>query len=169
MKINRLETHDRLLHFKKDQSDIVSKGCEECLKSNPLSLSLQKHSDYIYIFAHPRTADDGVTKVLYWQPRLSKPTPQSNSYLFRAMSNTDNLEVCWILPPDEMWGQYKKGNVTESEIILWSIDQYSNHKDEMKKPFEGDLSKDQIYNIYRKIGRDMEDEARSKKFKYIKI
>jgi len=158
MKINRLETHDRLLHFKKDQSETVSKGCQECLKENPL-----------YIFAHPRTADDGVTKVLYWQPRLAKPHPQTNSYLFRVQSHTDNLEVVWILPAEEMWGQYKKGNVTESEIIIWSIDQYTNHKEEMKKPFEGDLSRDQIYNIYRKIGRDMEDEAISKKFRYIKI
>jgi hypothetical protein len=169
MKINRLETHDRLLHLKKDQSDIVSKGCQDCLKSNPLSLALQEHSDYIYIFAHPRTAEDGFTKVLYWQPRLAKPHPQTNSYLFRAQSRSDNLEICWILPPEEMWGQYKKGNVTESDVILWSIDQYINHKEEMKKAFEGDLSRDQIHNIYRKIGRDMEDDAIMKKVGYKKI
>jgi hypothetical protein len=54
-------------------------------------------------------------------------------------------------------------------VILWSIDQYINHKEEMKKAFEGDLSRDQIHNIYRKIGRDMEDDAIMKKVGYKKI
>jgi hypothetical protein len=158
MKINRLETHDRLLHFKQDQANIISQGVDECLKSNPLSLALQERSNYIYIFAHTRTADDGVTKRMLWQPRLGKPSPQTNSYLFRADSHTDLLEICWILPPEEMWKQYKKGNVTESDIVLWSIDQFKNHKELLAQPIEGDLSKDQIANIYTQIGREMDQD-----------
>lgn len=158
MKINRLETHDRLLHFKQDQASVISQGVDECLKSNPLSLALQERSAYIYIFAHPRTADDGVTKRLLWQPRLSKPAPQTNSYLFRAPSHTDLLEICWILPPKEMWEQYNKGNVTESDVVLWSIDQFKNHKELLAQSMEGDLSKDQIANIYRQIGREMDQD-----------
>ena len=76
MKINRLEAHDRLLHFKNDQNSTIQQGAEDCLKKNPLSLALQDHSPYIYIFAHPRTADDGVNKRLLWQPRLTKPKAQ---------------------------------------------------------------------------------------------
>src|ERR1043165_3721886 len=111
MKVNRLETHDRLLHLIKDQSDQVQKGAEDCLKKNPLSLAYQSKSPYVYIFGHARTHENGVDKVLYWQPRLMKPNPESNSYLFRATSNTDIMEICWILPPHELWPQYKKGNV----------------------------------------------------------
>jgi hypothetical protein len=163
MKITRLETHDRLEHFKQDQSQNISQGCDDCLKINPLSLALQEKSPYIYIFAHARTADDGVNKRVLWQPRLSKPTPQTNSCLFRVQSKTDISEVCWILPPEEMWSQYMKGKVTESNIVLWSIDQYVNHRHEMKQPCAGDLTKDQIYNIYRQIGREMDEEKRQKK------
>src|SRR5579863_4273753 len=99
MKINRLETHDRYQHFIKDQSETIFQGAEKCLKENPLSIAIQEKSPYIYIWAHPRTAEDGVNKRMLWQPRLSIPEPQTNSYLFRATSKTDLIEVVWILPP----------------------------------------------------------------------
>lgn len=169
MKISRLETHDRLVHLKKDQANVVSQGCDDCLKKNPLSLELQRRSPYVYIFAHPRTADDGVTKVLFWQARLARPIPQTNSYLFRAESNTDILEICWMLPPEEMWASYKKGNVTEHDIVVWSIDQFVNNKEGMKQPMEGDFAKDQINNIYREIAREMEQDIALKNLRYIKI
>src|ERR1700735_2944384 len=110
MKLNRLEAHDRLQYLKEDQSANVFKGAEDCLKKNPDSIGLQSKSDYIYIFAHARTADSGVDKRLLSQPRLLRPKADPNSYLFRVQSNTDLLEMCWLLPPDEMWEQYKKGN-----------------------------------------------------------
>ena len=151
MKINRLETHDRFLSFKKDQSLNLSQGMEDCLKRNPDSLMMQEESPYVYIFAHPRTADDGVTKKMLWQPRLTRPEPQTNSYLFRAESKTDYAEICWLLPPPEMWKQYEKGNVTESEITLWSIDQYKNHREALAAKHPEDLPDWRVRNIYEKI------------------
>lgn len=162
MKINRLETHDRFLHFKKQQSDTINQGVDDCLKRNPLSLALQEKSPYIYIFAHPRTHDDGVTKKMLWQPRLSKPQPQTNSYLFRAKSHTEEVEVCWMLPPPEMWKQYQKGNITESEIVSWSIDQYINNRLELGKPYPDDYNEEQIRQILRGIAKEMDEENRIK-------
>lgn len=140
MKINRLEAHDRLLHFKKDQSNNIFKGAEDCLKKNPDSLFYQSRSPYVYLFAHPRTADDGVTKKMFWQPRLWKPKAQTNSYLFRAQSNTDLIEVCWLIPPNELWPQYRKGNLTENEMVLWSIDNFLFHRAKLEQDSPGDLS-----------------------------
>ena len=51
MKVNRLEAHDRLEHFKEDQSFNIFKGAEDCLKKNPDALIMQEHSPYVYIFA----------------------------------------------------------------------------------------------------------------------
>lgn len=155
MKLNRLETHDRLLHFKKDQAINISKGVEDCLKRNPLSLALQDKSPYLYIFVHPRTADDGVTKKMYYQPRLTKPEAQTNSYLFRAKSKTDVLEVCWLLPPEEMWKQYKKGNVTEDESILWSINQFRSNKQDLEKKDPEDLPEERIKSIYIEVAMNI--------------
>lgn len=151
MKINRLETHDRLLHLKKDQEANVFQGAEDCLKKNPDSLFYQDRSPYIYMFAHPRTSDDGLNKRLIWQPRLVKPKAETNSYLFRAKSHTDIIETIWIIPPMELWGQYKEGNVLEHQIVNWSIDQYINNKKSLEMPDMEDLSEEKCKLLLRQL------------------
>lgn len=162
MKINRLETHDRLQHLHKDQALNLSQGAQDCLTKNDLSMRLQQYSPYIYLFAHPRTADDGISKRMIWQARLAKPLAQTNSYLFRAQSNTDILEICWLLPPRETWSQYNKGNVTESEWVKWSINQFLHNRKDLEKPFKDDLSELQAKNIYSKIAKEMDEEKNGK-------
>jgi len=164
MKINRLETHDRLLHFKKDQALNINQGAEDCLKKNRLSLGLQQRSPYVYLFAHPRTADDGFTKRMVWQPRLTKPKAQTNSYLFRAESGTDRMEICWLLPPRETWGQYSRGMITENEMVLWSIDQFVNHRARLELPFADDFTDDIVRNIYIQVAKEMDEEANAEKW-----
>lgn len=163
MKLNRLETHDRLEHLKKDQSASLVKGCEDCLKKNSLSLAYQERSPYIYIYAHPRTHDDGVTKVMYWEPRLSKPNAETNSYLFRARSKTDQIEIMWMIPAQEQWNQYTKGNVTESGIVRWSIAQYRTNKLELEKPDKDDLPDEKCKQILLDIAREMDQDRQMRK------
>ncbi len=151
MKIERLETHDRYKHFIQDQWEVVSKGAEECLKKNPDSIAYQQKCPYIYLFAHPRTADDGVNKRLLWQPRLTKPKAQTNSYLFRAQSNTDIIEVCWLLPPREMWSQYEEGKVTESNLVAWSIKQFEYHREDLERAHPDDLSEERAKQVFREV------------------
>lgn len=148
MKINIFEAHDRKEYLIKDQAIVISQGVDDCLKKNPLSLALQSYSPYIYIFAHPRTAEDGVNKRMLYQPRLTKPEPQTNSYLFRALSGSDLLEICWLLPPKELWVQYKKGNVTESETIEWSINQFMYNRKKLEEKHPEDISEERIRSIY---------------------
>lgn len=162
MKLNRLETHDRLLHFIADQTQSIWQGADDCLKKNELSLALQEKSPYIYIFAHPRTQDDG-NKIMFWQPRISKPKAQTNSYLFRAQSKTDNIEICWMLPPREMWRQYKKGNVTESNWTSWSIEQFQNNRQVLEDPFPDDLSEANGQKIYQQVIAEHLQKLKDKK------
>lgn len=159
MKISILDAHDRNKYLIKEQSVNISQGVEDCLKKNELSLILQHYSPYIYIFAHPRTKEDGRTKVMFYQPRLTKPESQTNSYLFRAESQTDVLEVCWLLPASELWGQHKKGNVTESEIVEWSIAQFKTNKEALESPHPDDLSDDKIKEIYTQIKYDCNNKS----------
>lgn len=151
MKLNLLETHDRYQHFIKDQSANIFQGTEDCLKKNPLSLALQEKSPYIYIFAHPRTAEDGVTQRMLWQPRLGIPKAQTNSYLFRALSHSDIIEVVWMLPPREMWSQYQKGHVTESNWTAWSIAQFQSDRSILEKPHPEDMSEERATEILKQI------------------
>ncbi len=162
MKLNRLEAHDRLLHLKKQHSSTIFQGAEDCLKRNPDSLFFQSRSPYVYIFAHPRTCDDGITKKMIWQPRLTKPKAQTNSYLFRAISNTDSIEVCWLLPPEEMWSQYKKGNVTEHEEVLWSISQFKTNREGLQAKDPEDLSDERANSIWQDLISSIRQEKMMK-------
>lgn len=149
MKIDRLETHDRYLHLLQEQSVNIFLGVEECLRKNPLSLAIQEKVPYVYIYAHSKT--DGSRRKMYWQPRLSIPEAAPNSYLFRATSHTDNIEICWIIPPKEFWPQYSKGNVVQSEIIDWSIRMYKCRRLELEKPHADDLSEEQARVVMKQI------------------
>lgn len=179
MKLNRLETHDRLVHFKKDQNDTLQQGADDCLKKNPLSLAMQEKAPYVYIFAHPRTIDfDEKSKLwmsgqfktwseipdkkMMWHPRLIKPEAQTNSYLFRAISKTDVLEICWLIPDEKMWKQYEKGKVTENEIVMWSIDQYINHRADLERRDKDDLPDQRAFEIYRQIAHEGNPEVFTK-------
>ena len=161
MKLNVFETHDRLEHFKKDQEYNIWQGADDCMTRNPLSLALQDKSPYIYIFAHPRTHDDGVTKRMLWQPRLTKPPAQDNSYLFRAISKTDILEICWIIPAREIWKQYQRGNLTEEPTVLWSINQYRFNRKQLETPEHDDLPEEKVKAIYKEIAFNMKENNTS--------
>ena len=151
MKLNRLETHDRYEHFIQDQSQTIWQGADDCLNRNPDSLKLQEKSHYIYLYAHPRAHDDGIHTRLLWQPRLTKPKAQTNSYLFRSKTFSDIVEICWLIPPREMWPQYQKGNICESDWTAWSIDQFLNNRAELEKSFTDDWSDEQAANILKAI------------------
>lgn len=159
MKVNILDAHDRKQHFIKDQQNTISQGVQDCLLKNPLSLALQEHSPYIYIFAHPRTDEDGVTKRMLWQPRLKRPKAQTNSYLFRANSKTDVLEICWMIPPREMFKQYDKGNMLECDLVAWSIAQFEHSRNILEAPLADDLSDERIKQIYISVANNMEKKT----------
>lgn len=151
MKVSTLETHDRLLHFKKDQEANINQGIEDCLKRNPDSLFYQERSPYVYIFGHPRTDEDGVTKRMLWQPRLQKPEAQTNSYLVRAISHTDMVEPIWFIPPFEMWEQYKTGNVTEHEFVNYSISMFTSNKAKLEAKDPDDLPEEKSRHIMTEL------------------
>lgn len=163
MKLKRLDTHDRLLHFKKDQALNISQGAEDCLKKNKLSLAIQQRCPYVYLFAHPRTADDGVTKRMIWQPRMTKPKAQTNSYLFRATSHTDNLEICWLLPPRETLNQFVKGQVCENEWVIWSYHLFDTSRNMLERPCDEDLCDDRCKIIMLDIAREQDEQKRVEK------
>lgn len=147
MKIDRLETHDRYQHFTKQQFNI-SECCQDLIRQRPFG----EHP--FYIFAHSRTDEDGVTKRLIWQPRLTKPKAQTNSMLFKAYPGTDVIKVLWMIPARELWGQYHKGLITENKTVLDSIHSFTHKREELETPEDDDLSDVQIDAIYRSISQE---------------
>jgi hypothetical protein len=145
MKIDRLDAHDRLLHFNKTQNLDISQCCQDLINKRPFG----NHA--FYIFGHARTEDNGVDKRLIWQPRLTKPLAQTNSMLFKVYPGTDLVKVIWMIPDRVMWEQYKKGNVTESEIITESIHLFQTDRALLEAPEPDDLTDGEIAKIYEEV------------------
>ena len=144
MKLNRLETHDRFQYFT-NQSFDISECCQNLIDQKPFG------GHPFYIFAHARTDDDGITKRLIWQPRLTKPKAQSNSMLFKAYPGTDNIKIIWMIPAEELWGQFMKGKITENKLIFDSITSFINNKKSLEEKEIDDLPDFQIEEIYKQI------------------
>lgn len=156
MKINRLDAHDRYQHFTKQSFDI-GKCCQDLIDQRPF----EDHP--FYIFAHARTDEDGTTKRLIWQPRLLKPKAQTNSMLFKGYPGTDHVKVIWMIPPREMWPQFRKGNLTESSIVGESIYDFEHARSKLEGPEEDDLSEEQVRAIYAEIAKNVLKERSSSK------
>src|SRR5262245_35899537 len=141
IKINPLETHDRYQHFTKQGFDI-SECCQDLINKRPFG------DHPFYIFAHARTDDDGATKRLIWQPRLTKPKAQTNSMLFKAYPGTDMIKVIWMIPAREMWEQYESGKITASQIVAESIHDFQHNRGKLEAKEEDDLEDQVIDRIY---------------------
>lgn len=144
MKLNRLETHDRYEYFTKQGFDI-GECCQNLINQRPFG----EHP--FYIFAHARTDDDGFTKRLIWQPRLTKPKAQTNSMLFKAYPGTDVVKVLWMIPQRELWDQFTKGKMLENKTVVDSIYNYLYKREEMEQKEDDDLNDHQIDDIYRQL------------------
>lgn len=146
MKVDRKDAHDRYQHFTKKNFNI-SECCQNLIDQRPFG----NHS--FYIFVHSRTDDDGVTKRVIWQPRLTKPKAQTNSMLFKAYPGQDVIKVIWMIPQRELWKQYQIGNVTENKLILDSINNFLYNRGKLEAQEDDDLSDDVIDAIYRDISQ----------------
>lgn len=147
MKINLLDAHDRLNHFQKQGLDI-SECCQDLVNKKPFG------DIPFYIFAHARTAEDGVSKIIIWQPRLFKPEPQTNSMLFRAYPPSDKIKIIWMIPAREMWGQFKKGNLTQSQIVSESIHDFQHDRAKLSAPEPDEVSEEAADLIYQQIAKN---------------
>ena len=162
MKINRLETHDRYQQFA-NQRDNISQCCQSLIDKQPFG------DVPFYIFAHKReigmdekfslfssgmysSLADIPTHRMIWQPRLTKPKAQTNSMLFKGYPGTDTVKVIWIIPERELWDQYRKGNLTESSIVVESIDAFEHDRAKLEAKDPDDLPDATIDRIYKEIG-----------------
>ncbi len=154
MKLDRLETHDRFKQFIRSDFSIGECG-QDLVNQRPFG------NVPFYLFVHARTDDDGVTKRLIWQPRLTRPKAQTNSMLFKVYPGSDKVKVIWKLPAREMWKQFQKGNITEDQIVIESINAFEHDRKRMEAPEEDDLDDATIDNIYKEISQEAKAKRES--------
>lgn len=149
MKINLQDAHDRLQNLKKKDLDI-GECCQNLIEQRPFG------DVPFYIFAHTRTHEDGVSKRLIWQPRLTKPLAQTNSMLFKAYPGSDNIKVIWMIPAREMWSQYEKGKLTENETVCQSIYDFQHNRELLEAKEDDDMSDEEIDGIYKSLSMSLQ-------------
>lgn len=178
MKINRLDAHDRFQFFT-NQSFDIGKCCQELIEQRPFG------DIPFYIFAHAREIDidervamfqqdfsrfiqdpsyakkygsleDVPSKVIIWQPRLTRPEPQVNSMLFKAKPSSDNIKVIWIIPTSELWSQFEKGKMTQNETVWESIQDFRFNREKLALPDPEDLTESEALGVYLEIKRNIE-------------
>jgi hypothetical protein len=159
--INRLETHDRLLDFKKKNVDSISQQIHKMVMERPFE------DEPFYIFAHKKTVDmhdqllyiqagypvDKIpTHRLVWQPRLQKPKAETNTMLFKVdPAYPDQVKVIWILPDPSQWEAYKKGQMCQDPTVIESIHDYENDKAALEAPEPDDLTDERARVIYQRL------------------
>jgi hypothetical protein len=146
MKINPLDAHDRLLDFKK-QADYISQGCRDCIKNRPKAFENYP----FYIFAHARTADDGVSKRLIWIPRINKPRVETNSILIMSFPPSDMIKIIWKLPAPELWQQYEKGKMIEDKDVIESIHLFKTNRKKLQQKEPEEVSEEKIRYIMNQV------------------
>lgn len=178
MKVTLGDAYDRSQYFK-EQKDEISLGCQRCIDNRPEQFA----NHPFYIFAHKReiNLDERIalfqqdtinfmsdarkprlwrslqevpTTRLIWTPRLTKPKAQTNSMLFKAYPPGDNIRIIWMIPDREMWGQYKKGNLTENKSVVESIYEFENHREKLEAKEIDDLPEEEVNRIYGEISRN---------------
>lgn len=163
MKLNLHETHDRYQEFTKKKDFDIGECCQDLINKRPFGRYP------FYIFAHARTDDDGVTKRLIWQPRLSRPKPQTNSMLFKAYPGSDVVKIIWMIPPREMWSQFEEGKITANETVCNSIREFQFDRETLERNEDDDLSDEKINDIYKEISRDANHIKRMNKIAKVKL
>lgn len=155
MKIDRLETHDRFKEFVHKEFEIGD-CAQDIIDKRPFG------NVAFYLFAHARTEEDGHTKRLIWQPRLTRPKAQSNSMLFKVYPGSDQVRIIWMIPDPLMWKQYAMGNITENAIVLQSIHAFQYNRASLEQDDPDDLNDAQIDQIYRDLSSEAQRQGNRK-------
>lgn len=164
LKLDRLETHDRLIEFGK-QADYISQGCKDCIDHRPCAYG----NHPFYIFAHCRTHENGWQKRLIWEPRLTKPTAQTNSMLFRAYPGTDTIKVIWMIPAREQWASYQRENMLEHDITAQSIHDFQFNRAKLERKESDEISDDLKKSIMAQVRNEALSIVEAKKKDLMKV
>lgn len=154
MKINPKDARDRY-ELLTSQEFSIGDCCQDLINQKPFG------DVPFYIFVHPRTEEDGATKRLIWQARLTRPKAQTNSMLFKAMPNSNEIRVIWMIPERALWDQYTRGKLTQNKTVFDSINNFLNNRELLEAKEPDDLPDEDVDRIYREIS----EKARNAKLK----
>ena len=132
---------------------------QQIIESRPFG----KHPFYIYQFVK-RVDDATGIKKMYHHPRLTKPDPIPGTTLLRAdPSNPEEVTIIWTLPDEESFNLYQSGKMFADPFVYESIQKYLHNPRELMRREKGDLTDEEIKEIYQEKVRGVKNAAPTKK------
>lgn len=141
----KFKVFDNIEYFKQNSEKDYSDCIQNIIQSNPFG------DNKFYIFSFVKRVDDvsGIKK-MYHQARLTKPEPLPGTTLLRVDPRDPGAAtIIWTLPNEESFHLYKQGKAFENSFVHECVDKFLNNRAELMKKEEGDLTEEEIREIYK--------------------
>jgi hypothetical protein len=136
--------------WKNNSEDDYVKMIQGIIASDPFQ------GNKFYIFSFVKRVDDATgVKKMFHQPRLTKPNPIAGSTLMRVdPKDPGSSRIVWTLPQRESFNLYKKGKLFADPFVHECIRTFMRNPEEFLKAEDGDLTDEQIKDVYRTMCQD---------------
>lgn len=145
--VSKNQAWDNVQFFKQNSEKDYCDTIQNIIKSDPFM------GNKFYIFSFIKRVDDSTgVKKMYHQPRLTKPDPLPGTTLLRAdPRDPDTITIIWTLPNQENFKLYSHGKFFANDFVHDCVQKYLYTPHEFMKPEEGDLTDEQIKDVYKSI------------------
>jgi len=144
--------------FKQNSEEDYVRCIQSIIKSKPFG----DHKFYIYSFVK-RIDDAAGIKKMYHQPRLTKGDPIPGTTLMRVdPNNPGEAMIIWTLPDEESMGMYQQGMIFQDKFVFECVEKYFKNPRELMKREEGDLSDEEIREVYKDVKRKLRSQKCSR-------
>ena len=143
--LSKNEAQDTTYHWKENSE----KDWVDCLQDLIQQKPFGDNRFYVFMFVK-RVDDASGIKKMYMQPRLTKPEPLPGTTLLQVdPRNPGEAKMIWTLPAEMNSVIYQKGKMYADQFVYECIEKYTQRPWELMQKEEGELSENQIREIYK--------------------
>ncbi len=152
------EALDSTLHWKeKSEKDWV-----ECFQDLIQKRPFGDNKFYVFMFVKRQDDKRGIKK-LYMFPRLTKPEPLPGTTLMQVdPRNPEEALIIWTLPTEINEEAVKKGKQFADPFVHECVKNYIYNPRKLMKKEEGELSENEIREIYKSKAKGSSTTKRTK-------
>lgn len=143
--LSKNDAQDSTVHWKENSEADWVATLQDLIAQKPFG----EHKFYVFMFVKRMDDLSGIKK-MYLQPRLTKPEPLPGTTLMQVdPRNPGDALLIWTLPNENSFGLYQEGKMFEDEFVYNCVQKYLKNPRELMKKEEGELSEEQIREIYK--------------------
>lgn len=139
------EALDSTYHWKENSEADWVNNLHDLIGKKPFG----DHKFYVFMFVK-RVDDLSGIKKMYMQPRLTKPEPVPGTTLLQVdPRNPGEAKMIWTLPNENTFAMYNEGKMFADPFVHECIQKYLHNPRSLMQKEEGELSENEIREIYK--------------------